>query len=67
MALGEIKQSLCHCCGPLYHWFSPLPVLCTMKCDKEAGWKMQYEVVTYKQQFSGEEVKVHKGGARVSQ
>lgn len=38
-----------------------------MECDKEPRWKMQYEVATYKQQFSREEVKVHKGGAWVSQ
>lgn len=28
---------------------------------------MPYEVATYKQQFSWEEVKAHKGGGRVSQ
>lgn len=38
-----------------------------MECDKEARWKMQYEVATYKQQFIREDVKVHKGGTWVSQ
>lgn len=38
-----------------------------MECDKEARWKLQYEVTTSKQQFSWEEVKAHKGDARVSQ